>query len=187
MMKKSMLGYVKEIELEEHSGGYATISKQAVCSICGENYGQLLEPKSFEVTNKENTNYYKYSFGKVYFKTSGNIEKFDYLKINDSILEELYYEIDYEKEMIILDKKYLNQLETKTYKLEFYYYDGIAETKITIKNNLLMLGLIIIILISTTLYFVIKSNSKKHKRVGNRRLIKRIKKTKSKKKKSLKK
>ena len=162
-------------EYDGHIGGQATISKKATCELCGAQYGQLLDAKTFKVTSGENEKYYKYSFNKVKFKTTGNIEKFDYIKINGNIVEKRYYEI--KEDYIILNNDYLDEFNESSNEIEFYYFDGIAKTTLNIKNNYFIISILIILVLIIIIFYLYKKNSNGKKRVlRNRKIVYRPKK-----------
>lgn len=132
--KKCLNGCGSHLDEAACSGGVATTTERAICSVCGNPYGELLETpekpdkpeEKYEILSGDGNKYITDSKEDLVFKANGDFTKFTGIKVDGVSVDARYYTAISGSTIVILKNEYLATLSVGKHTLEITYTDGAA-------------------------------------------------------------
>ena len=132
--KECLNGCGSHLDEAACSGGVATKTERAICSVCGNPYGELLETpekpdkpeEKYEILSGDGNKYITDSKEELVFKANGDFTKFTGIKVDGVSVDARYYTAISGSTIVILKNEYLATLSVGKHTLEITYTDGAA-------------------------------------------------------------
>ena len=132
--KKCLNGCGSHLDEAACSGGVATTTERAICSVCGNPYGELLETpekpdkpeEKYEILSGDGNKYITDSKEDLVFKANGDFTKFTGIKVDGVSVDARYYTAVSGSTIVTLKNEYLATLSVGKHTLEITYTDGAA-------------------------------------------------------------
>lgn len=132
--KECLNGCGSHLDEAACSGGVATKTERAICSVCGNPYGELLETpekpdkpeEKYEILFGDGNKYITDSKEDIVFKANGDFTKFTGIKVDGVSVDARYYTAISGSTIVTLKKEYLATLSVGKHTLEITYTDGAA-------------------------------------------------------------
>ena len=132
--KKCLNGCGSHLDEAACSGGVATTTERAICSVCGNPYGELLETpekpdkpeEKYEILSGDGNKYITDSKEDLVFKANGDFTKFTGIKVDGVSVDARYYTAVSGSTIVTLKNEYLATLSVGKHTLEITYTDGVA-------------------------------------------------------------
>lgn len=132
--KECLNGCGSHLDEAACSGGVATTTERAICSVCGNPYGELLETpekpdkpeEKYEILFGDGNKYITDSKEDIVFKANGDFTKFTGIKVDGVSVDARYYTAISGSTIVTLKNEYLATLSVGKHTLEITYTDGAA-------------------------------------------------------------
>lgn len=132
--RECLNGCGKHLDEAACSGGTATTTERAICSVCGNPYGELLETpdkpdrpeEKYEILSGDGNKYITDSKEDLVFKANGDFTKFTGIKVDGVSVDARYYTAVSGSTIVTLKNEYLDTLSVGRHRLEITYTDGAA-------------------------------------------------------------
>lgn len=132
--KKCLNGCGSHLDEAACSGGVATTTERAICSVCGNPYGERLETpekpdkpeEKYEILSGDGNKYITDSKEDLVFKANGDFTKFTGIKVDGVSVDARYYTAVSGSTIVTLKNEYLATLSVGKHTLEITYTDGAA-------------------------------------------------------------
>lgn len=132
--KECLNGCGSHLDEAACSGGVATTTERAICSVCGNPYGELLETpekpdkpeEKYEILSGDGNKYITDSKEDLVFKANGDFTKFTGIKVDGVSVDARYYTAISGSTIVTLKNEYLATLSVGKHTLEITYTDGAA-------------------------------------------------------------
>lgn len=132
--KECLNGCGSHLDEAACSGGVATTTERAICSVCGNPYGELLETpekpdrpeEKYEILSGDGNKYITDSKEDLVFKANGDFTKFTGIRVDGVSVDARYYTATSGSTIVTLKNEYLATLSVGKHTLEITYTDGAA-------------------------------------------------------------